>query len=274
MDAWDIYVWSRTQIVGHPKAFTWFNWAVEYVNNHSGIKKLLNDNPTWRLFWERLVKHTIDYPPQYYNNFWLFDILINYDEETEAHQFLNPVQVSEIATQYGIHTPKIYHVGKVNEKQIEEFAKETVLWDKTEWVVIKAAWWVNRFGRHCYGKFVTDQFVEQNSIAFGTTNKYMEKEHNIAMKFCTPVRFKKIVHKIEQDKWEDFGKKHIAEVIGRMNYDILTEEVNEICQWVVDFWKLRKKITERTRTMALQYAEGNLVHIFNYEAADEESDTN
>lgn len=274
MDDGEIYVWSRTQIVWHPKADVWFNWAVEYVKSHEGIRKLLTDNPTRRLFGERLVKHTIEYPPQYYNKFRMFDIMTNYDEEQEYPEFLNPQEVYEIAEKHWIESPKIYHTGKTTEKDIESYAKETVLWDKTEWVVIKSCGWINRFGRHCYGKFVTDQFIEQNSIAFGSTNKYMEKEHNISMKFCTPARFKKIVHKIEQDKWEDFSKKNIAEIIGRMNYDILTEEVNEICQWVVDFGKLRKKITERTRIMALQYVEWSLVHVFNLNKEDEESNTN
>ena len=75
-DNW-LCMWSRTQVVySHWETQKPFRWAQDYVLKHEWIIKLLTDKPQYRLFWEYLCKHTIIYPEQHYNKFYMFDIMV------------------------------------------------------------------------------------------------------------------------------------------------------------------------------------------------------
>lgn len=275
LEDWEMFVWSRTKIVWDKEKKEWFNGAVEYINNHKWIRKLLEDNPTYRLYGERLVQHTVRYNPELYRKFWMYDILTEHDWE-EYYKFLSQHDVSGYASIYDIESPKIFYNWKVEDIQewdIEKRTKETPYWDKTEWVVIKNVDFVNKYWRNCYAKKVLDSFKEENQIVFwGWQNKYEDKEINIAHKYCTAGRFMKLVHKLEQNQWKNFTEKNIWEIIWRMNYDILEEEFKTICKWVVDFKILNKTITRLTRIMCLQYLDWS--HAFNLNKERNEESNN
>jgi ATP-dependent RNA circularization protein (DNA/RNA ligase family) len=80
-----------------------FRGLREYVERHSGILKLLEDFPKYRLFGEWLVKHRIKYNDGAYLKFYIFDIL---NEDTG--EFLSINEVMKIAEDYKIRSPKLF----------------------------------------------------------------------------------------------------------------------------------------------------------------------
>ena len=76
------------------------------------------------MFGEWLVKHTINYPVEYYNKFYLFDILT-------PEGWLPTMQVVEIAKQYGIFYPEIFFEGIATLDTIKEYAGKSALGNVT-----------------------------------------------------------------------------------------------------------------------------------------------
>lgn len=109
-----------------------FNGFVDFVKSNEAIKKCLEDNPTFRLYGEWLVRHTISYNETAYKNFYLFDITKVKDGE-EAEEFLPLGEVYDIASKYGIPTP--HHFGTFDNPtsdDLQQFAGQSVLGDKGE----------------------------------------------------------------------------------------------------------------------------------------------
>lgn len=256
LEDWLLCIWSRTRLLCKwDDIHNNFNWLVNYVKSHLWILELLEKNPTYRLYWEWLVQHSIRYSPEHYNHFRLYDILLEWDEEQPV--FMNPVDVFNMAHSYGINRPNIYAVMEnPTIDELQEYMNKPNLWDKQEGIVIKNMDFVNKFCRPQYAKLVNESFKEENKIIFWNSNRFDELEQQRALKFTTPWRFLKIVHKIEQDKQSKFNEKNIWEIIWRCQYDVISEEIPWVVKNdIVNYWKLRKNISNIVRTMALQYIE-------------------
>lgn len=213
------YVGSRTQIVGDAERKTWFRGAVEYCNSHNGIQELLRVFPSYRLFWEWLVKHTVNYPIEYVNKFYLFDILENWE-------WVHPNIVVECAKEYWIEYPQIFAtLTNPSLEDIRQYAGKSFLGGITgEWVVVKNFGFTNKFQNYTYGKYVVEEFKEKNSFVFwnSTPDDY---EMKFVVEFVSIPRLMKLINKIEQNTWERIGKKHTPMIFGLMWNDIFTEEL-------------------------------------------------
>lgn len=268
-----IHIGSRTQTLYHNwQTHNAFNGLVDYVLNHKWINEYLQHNPTHRLYWEWLVQHTVRYSPEHYNNLWLYDILIWWNEEHPI--FMNPVDVVDIAEKYWIKHPTIYGVIENPTIEIlESYMNKPNLWDKQEWIVIKNTEFINKFWRQQYAKLVNEWFKEENKIIFWNTTRFNPLEEQWAIKFMTPWRFMKIMHKIEQDKQSSFSEKNIWEILWRCQYDIISEEIPWVVKnEIVNYWMLRKYIANIARTMSLQYIEqwsGAPIFKFNHQWNEE-----
>jgi hypothetical protein len=197
-----------------------FNGFVEYVNNHEGIKKILSDHPDYRLYGEWLVRHTVGYNELNYKHFYLFDV------ETDDGYKMLPSEVNSIANEYGIKTVHLF--GKFENPtmdQVKELAGKSVLGDVGEGVVIKNMDFINKFGDWQYGKFVTQEFKEDNGITFGGNNKSSEtyNEMYYVNKFMTLSRVQKIFHKAESEHGR-LDMKHIPMIMGMCYHDLISEE--------------------------------------------------
>lgn len=215
----NIHIGSRTREITEG-----FNGAVDYVREHPGIKKLLLENPTYRLYGEWLVKHTISYKETSYKKFYLFDI------RTE-NGFMDPEIVVAIAKEYGIDHAH-YH-GKFRNpsyEEVEKLAGQSILGDKGEGVVIKNMDFVNKFGDLCYAKIVTEQFTEDNSVVFGGNNRnaFNYWEIYVSNKYITLERVRKIMQKTQPLVDERLDMKHIPRICNSVYHDMLTEEIWEI----------------------------------------------
>lgn len=251
-----IFVGSRTQIVGTNLIKEGFRWAVEYVNAHTGIKELLQNHPTYRLYGEWLVKHTINYPQEYYNKFYLFDIL--------TPDGWLPTQLTiDLAKHYNIHHPHTFHEWIATLDTIKEYAGKSVLGNITgEWVVIKRDDFINKFGDRRHGKYVIESFKEKNNIVFGnTTSESVEIE--FVVKTITQPRLMKLINKIEQNDNVKISKKQTGQILGMMWYDIFTEELWNFIKknhtQSFDFKKAETASQARTKVLFFDYLESTII---------------
>lgn len=202
-----------------------FNGFVEYVKSHQGINKLLLDKPTYRLYGEWLVRHTIGYRETSYKHFYLFEI--------EDNGVIIPIEdIYKIADEYSIKTAKLFGVvDNPTLEQIKEWAGSSVLGDKGEGVVLKNLKFINKFGNIQHGKYVTQEFKEDNAITFGGNNKNSEtyNEMYFVNKFLTLARVQKVVHKLEATSGVP-SYQDIPKVLGMVFYDLISEEAWSITQ--------------------------------------------
>lgn len=214
-----------------------------YVSNHRGIKKLLSDRPKFRLYGEWLVRHTLPYPEEKYERFYLFDI-------HDGERYLDSLDVDEMANLYGIEKCEILaEIDNPTVEEIKELCGKSVLAEEGEGVVIKNPEFINQFGERVAAKMVTQRFKEDNSLVFGGNNKHSETywEMYIVNKYITLARVRKIMNKIQPliDKRLDY--EHIPRISNTVYHDMLTEEIWEIAKKVhtVDFKKLARLSTKK-----------------------------
>ena len=200
-----------------------FNGFVEYVQNHEGINKYMQDNPRMRLYGEWLVRHTIGYAESSYKEFYLFDI------ENPMGAMLEIEDIYKIAEKYGIKTAHYHGLFKnMTLEQVEELAGQSVLGEKGEGIVIKPVDFVNQFGDRTYAKYVTKNFKEDNGVTFGGNNKYSDTylEMKYVNRYVTLPRVKKVAQKIEATLEGPRGleMRHIPRVMDSVFHDVMTEE--------------------------------------------------
>ena len=237
----DICVWSRTQVICQDGiAQKEFRGAVEYILAHEGIRKFLVDNPTYRLYGERLVKHSISYAPEHYNKFYLFDIAI-------GDNMLVPWLVYSFAVEYNIETPKLYTQWTLTIDEIMEHVGKNERGVPWEGVVIKSPSFINQFWDFSYAKITTENFREKNNIVFG--NYYKDDiEMKISVCCVNDARVMKVINKIEQNEMKQVTIEDTPKVMGLVYYDIFTEELREYAKKnTINFAKLQKNCGNRSR---------------------------
>jgi hypothetical protein len=242
-----VHTGSRTrEITG--MEFRGFN---EYVNGHAGIQQLLKEHPTYRLYGEWLVPHTVQYKETVYKEWYMFDII---DESNTNNSWMNADDVIAIADKYQIKHPALFAVVEdPTVEQILEYVGKSELGTVGEGVVIKNHAFVNKFGDMCYAKMVTEKFKEENSLVFGGNNKHSERywEMYCVNKFVTLERVRKIVNKLNPTltNGERLGMQHIPRILGMVYHDIITEDAWEIAKKVpvLNFKILQRLVYAKTK---------------------------
>lgn len=249
-----ISIWSRTQIVySNGTLHKKFNNVQNIIPADNGIMKLLEDHPTYRLYGEFLVKHTISYPDDAYNKFYMFDIL-------DGENRLDPVYVRELALKYWIDAPtnlsngyNIFTLERLNEimKDNKDF------WVRWEWIVIKPYDFTNKRGNtRQYAKLVRPEFKEENSIVFGNVNK-TSPEDEFASKYINAARVLKIINKIEQNEDRNIQIQDTPQVNWMCYHDAFEEEIRWFCKKkIIDFQLLCSKCNHRAKALFHRYLNG------------------
>lgn len=239
-----------------------FNGFVDYVKEHEGIARLLKDHPTWRLYGEWLVRHTIQYSELAYKKFYLFDITEVKDGE-ENEEFFTQERVYEIAKEYGIETPQLFGTFEnPTADQLKEFVGQTTLGEKGEGIVIKNLEHRDKWGNHCYAKIVSEEFKEDNGVTFGGNNKHSDSywEMYIVNKYMTLARIQKVMNKIQPLIDKRLDMEHIPRVAGTAYHDMITEEIWEIAGKVhsVDFQTLKRIATKKAIQIYKEILSGDI----------------
>jgi len=235
-----------------------FNGFLTYVKQHEGINKLLADKPNLRLYGEWLVRHSIGYNEVNYKKFYLYDIE---DEEGKRYS-LDSVYL--FAEEYGILTAHLFaKVENPTMEQIKELAGKSILGTKGEGVVIKNFDFINKFGDYQWGKYVTQEFKEDNAITFGGNNRHSETywEMYFVNELVTMARLEKIMNKFKNMSDERLDMKHIPQIMGMMYHDIITEEAWTISKKVTkpfDFKSFNNLVNRKTRQMFINFLTGDV----------------
>ena len=206
-----------------------FNGFVEWCAHFSPLRAILADHPEYRLYGEWLVRHTINYKETAYQQFYLFDITIMKEDESEE-EFLSKEEVMKLADEYGIARPA-YHGSFTNptEEELSKFVGLSAIGDKGEGIVLKNPDYRDKFGSHNYAKIVTQEFKEGNAITFGGNNKFSDTywEMLVINKYINAARVTKIIHKLESEVGK-LDLQHTPRVVNTVYHDVLTEEIWEI----------------------------------------------
>lgn len=230
-----------------------FNGAVAYVQNHPGIKALLEDYEDARLYGEWLVKHTIQYKETAYGKFYLFDIYVE-----SAQKFMDTEGVYSVANTYEIDTPHYYGKCEINTKndlaELQKLVGTSMLGDKGEGVVIKRTDFTNQFGDTVYAKLVAQEFMEDNAVVFGGNNKFSDtyREMWAVNKYMTLARVRKICQKLESMEAGRLGMQHIPRIMEMAYHDMFTEEMWEIAgkaSATFDFKKFKQLARKKAKAI-------------------------
>lgn len=210
-----------------------FNGFTTYVKENKAIQSYLKDNPTHRLYGEWLVRHTIKYNEKSYRKFYLFDITLVSDKEDE--DFRPIVEVESVAKEYGFIMPTSFGVfTDPSFADLKKLVGKTELGEKGEGIVIRNESFVSKYGNRMHGKLVSEDFKEDNSVAFKNNNKSADAywEMYVAHKYITHVRVKKTMDKLYPliEKKLDF--EHTSRISSTVYNDMLVEEI----------WSIQKKV--------------------------------
>lgn len=148
---------------------------------------------------------------------------------------------------------------------IRSFAGQSVLGEKGEGVVVKNLSFRNKFGDVNFGKYVTQEFKEDNGVTFGGNNKFSEtyEEMYFVNKFVTLPRVEKTTHKLESMEGK-LSEKHIPRVMGMVFYDVMSEEGNDMANHLAkngadfNFKKFRELCNKKSKSIFMELLTGDV----------------
>lgn len=200
-----------------------------YVLSDPKFSAVVEAYPDWVIYGEFLVPHTVKtYKDEAWRRFYVFDV---YD--TSKRHYLSYYDYVDIIASFGLDYLKPLEVVDTPDiSKLTEVLKSNTYSVKEghgigEGIVIKNYTFVNRYGRYASAKMIADDFKQAN-IEKSVPNVLdaYHTEQQIIDYFCTEHFVKKTYHKIltEADNtWEP--KKHIPELLGRVWYDMISEEM-------------------------------------------------
>lgn len=236
-----------------------FNGFGDWVRSHPKLKGLFREFPNIRLNGEWLVRHTIGYRETSYKKFYLFDI--------EESGYVMPFgAMYALANEYEI--PTVYFYGAFNNPTLEfikSLAGQSVLGEKGEGVVVKNLEFKNKFGDVNFGKYVTQEFKEDNGVTFGGNNKFSEtyEEMYFVNKLVTLPRVEKTTHKLESMEGK-LSEKHIPRIMGMVFHDVMSEEANDMANHLAkngadfNFKKFKELCNKKSKSVFMELLTGDV----------------
>jgi hypothetical protein len=242
-------------------------WVGENIQE---IREFLEKFPELTLYGEWLVPHSVKYSPEFYNNFYCFDIMDN----NTLNSFIHPND--PLWNKLPSCIKKIPFDCVIKDVKIDDLKQYLSLPSSfgaafREGIVIKNYNFVNKYGRTPYGKLLSKDFQEVKSKPKSKTINPEDLEFEIAKTYCTKARVVKICEKIkdrgiivkdgnrERVEIEKLEMKHIPQVINMVWYDIITEDMNDILKRfnypTINFKKFKAIILDMSKTIFINYLE-------------------
>jgi hypothetical protein len=226
-----------------------YKYILEKESNESIFHNFFIDFPNYILYAEYLVPHTLKtYRDDAWNKYYVFDV---YDTERECYihywdykPILNSFDIEYIPCQKIIRNPTL----EVLEIEMNNNTYLMKQGEIGEGIVIKNYQFVNRFGRITWAKLVRSEFREKHLKSFNSPKLTGDKkiEDKIVELFITETLVEKTYAKIKNDN-DGWSSKNIPELLNRVYYDLIREEIWEILKKfknpTIDF-KLLKKFTD------------------------------
>lgn len=210
------------------------------------IKSVLGDR--YILFAEWLVKHTVPYPNDKYNNAYCYDV---YDTETCA--YLAQDKVMDMIRALGLIYVPVFYIGEFTDWDalMPLVGKTEMGGEYGEGIVVKNMTKLNNPNTRLpfYTKIVAERFCEtkghRDSKPVDPDKLALrEYQQNLVSSVITNARVEKLLHKmvdegIIPEDWNEHNMKTIAQNIGKEIYYDCVKEENDIVEQVgADFGKL------------------------------------
>ena len=240
-----------------------FNGFGDWVRAHPQLKFFFKQYPAIRINGEWLVRHTIGYRETSYKKFYACGMV---QSDGGITMVLDFDDMYFLASTYEI--PAVQLHGKFENPSMElirSFAGQSVLGEKGEGVVVKNLSFRNKFGDVNFGKYVTQEFKEDNGVTFGGNNKFSEtyEEMYFVNKFVTLPRVEKTTHKLESMEGK-LSEKHIPRVMGMVFYDVMSEEGNDMANHLAkngadfNFKKFRELCNKKSKSIFMELLTGDV----------------
>ena len=152
---------------------------------------LLLDNVIY--FGEWLVKHTISYPLDKLNKFYLYDI---YNENYSTYLDFSFVQYE--ANKLNLNLIPLFYKGKYESfEHLKSYVGKTALGgEKGEGIVVKNVGYKNKYGNQIFVKLVHEDFIEvQKQKPPKDPNRPLTIEQQFINECLTKARVEKLIHK-------------------------------------------------------------------------------
>ena len=214
------------------------NLKLNFSNNLNGFYQWVENkispqvdklNPNWRYYGEWLKKHKVDYQPEYYNDFHLFNI---YDETT--HQYLSDDLVESESQKLGLSTVEYFYKGEfIDFEHLMSFvgkSNKTLVPDTGEGIVVKNVNYRDKFGQQMFVKLVSEAFAEIQPRRLPKNPKADEYVMELVKSVVTKNRVEKIISKCvdDQELDEDYSIESMGKIIkivsGKVYADCMKEE--------------------------------------------------
>lgn len=226
-------------------------WNFVMTLDKNAIKNI-TENGRYIIFGEWLVNHTIHYPDEVFNNFYMFDM---YDTETE--NYLPWKIVKKTADTLCLKTVPLFYEGKFESwEKVQEYVGRTELNAEPsgEGIVIKSQDRLSDENNRIpiYVKIVAEKFSEVHKskphVVDPEKLAKAQAELEKAATVVTPRRFEKIIQKMIDEEIipaefdeHDFGT--ISKTIPRLMYEDCVKEEPETVYAIENFGKLCAKLS-------------------------------
>jgi RNA ligase-like protein len=249
-------------------------WVLSDDTRASDLRALCAEHPTWIIYGEWMVPHTLrTYRQEIWNCFWIFDV---YDRERGT--YLAFEEYAPICAQAGQHVIQpLCTISNPSEAQLlAQVETNTYLIEQGaglgEGVVLKNYAW--RQHGNPWAKVVRNVFKEEAALAFGHAEKTGEYqvEVDICDRWVTAHLVGKTRAKVVLDVANDLGidvttevnwqqriesenrGKVIPQLLGRVYHDLITEEMwailKDLKNPTINFKKLQQLVTLAVKALA------------------------
>ena len=213
------------------------------------IKAVLR--PEYIIFGEWLVPHTVQYPREAYNKFYVYDI---YD--TEGNKWAPQWYVEQTASLLHLPYVKTWYDGEfISWEHCKCFLPNSAYGEvEQEGIVIKDMTALEN-GEVVYTKIVNERFkerMENHSKEFDAEKAAeLERRRAMASTIVTRARVEKLIHKmvdegILREDWDGADMGTIAKNLGKAIFEDCMKEERETVAQIEDFGKLAAKISMET----------------------------
>jgi len=214
---------------------------------HTWLKEIKPEqlNLRYRYYGEWLVSHKIQYKPEYYQRFYLFNV---YDDELQ--EYLSEEIMRNEALRLNINTvPLIYEGQYISFEHLMEFVgKSDMAVNFGEGIVVKNVNYRDKYGHQCFVKLVHEDFIEvQKQKAPKDPNRPVTPEQEFANMCVTKARIDKMLHKLVDEGIleSDFGIEDMRLILSNLGtriYEDILKEENDSLPEGYEVQALRKAI--------------------------------
>lgn len=234
IDGTNASIWCEDQVIGYGsrnRTLTlegdnagFANWA----SQQSKFAALFEAFPEYHLYGEWLVPHSLKtYREEAWRDFYVFDVL-----DRVTNKFVPYEEYKKVVEAFGInYIPPLAIINNPSMEQLHsQVAKcgQYLVKDGEgtgEGVVLKNYDFVNKYGRICWAKIITNEFKERHHKEMGAPilNGTDFVEQKIADEFCTADFLRKEYEKIVLDAGE-WNNKLIPRYLQTIFYELVREE--------------------------------------------------